>query len=1525
MPEDTEPLDTGSPKSRGGRIARGGFGFQAAYVFSRIPTWLEDPAFASFKQEGLEDVDVRFERDGTIEIHHVQVKNHQVAPTEFRQIIGSFGDHFAAGPDYEPYYALACPSLGKEAARVAKLVSEIRREYPNFAGTERVPAIQRDGLQRALDRMSGRTGPKIDAQFLIARVSFDAHFERLDEPDEVEADFRIRMRDVLDWHGTDRDRLDRLVLKFREVANDDRTTWTRRALIATALQVLDGVTEPWQVAIRRYLEALVHELDVDPWTAAISGATRPLGDVAQQVIARPRAADPGARPGQHEQVEVPARPIHEITGGADHVVVVGDAGSGKSWFARRTAVGAAHSAVAAMASGRDDVGPPIPVFVRCSTFLAHEGDVVDALASAAVAEVSERLPSDADRSTLPARLAERIRTPDQPLLVVLDGLDEAENLRSPDRLRRLATVVSGSPTARAAEDGSTDDERSSNDDDVERRIVLTSRAASWREQLVPGNGSTQAVVELVPMSYPTTVEAAVTAWLDDEAQRSRVLDRLREEPELAELATTPLLCVIICFVASKGAALPATRTELLAAVVDQLLHLRWRQHDPDDRAVRTARDQLRRLALAGARDDPDTSLADWPDEVDDSVTTEVSNVVDAAVATVAPRATTGLATTRRFLHRSIRAHLVAEAVGAMGTEDAADTLQRHLWFDPEWKDLIAPAITWHGEGRDELLLGLIAPYEHELDGFLDLERDDGLARAMAQLARETTPDSWRARARAHIERTCERLAGSCTDASLVAMCANGWEAAQPTATSLQSQLEHPPWASTEWRVAHWLQAARLSESSADEMRNTLASWIIGSQGSGRRSVPLVAAVRALRALAPEADDPSVLDAAELIVGRLRSRATSEDARAYAALDLGPVSADVIESVIQQGDAGDLWDLAEVAEALAELGVPPAIAGAIAERVLGELEDPDPDLDALRGQLVRSLAWLRASAHHVSRAIAAELANIEAATGDTKSARQSATTHIERLVAGRDDVGDILVDLCSSFDPARMSSYDLCNSLAALARRSPRASIDAAVDVLVGRLEGAGPYGTIVDALVALDPPATARRRAADRVAERLDTGIDLSVLGWLEQLDPPGCGRGDVRSHAIESLETADALTVIGYVRHLLAAPLSRVEQQTVEDRLTTSANRIEPRELYRLKPIVEAHPPTQSTRDELVAIGARGLESAQPWETVGIAELIRLLAPADTQRDQAIAVMARRIADEQDAGEAMDLAASLDTLDAPDPIRVQALQHILSRLPGTDVSQGFGFQLEGLLSMLARSRTARREAADSLIAVLDPHASDPPIEIDNLLPAIDAVVQSAEQRSAVCDHLLDAMRAACHDGDHRRASSLHYDLATHHPTLHQRTVADDMLVELAPDAPDYVLDDIVRRSLQQGSTVDPTVLLRVVTGRKPDPGSALTSSVLKPLVHGVGWDGDDLATVRFEVLVKMSESEYVSTELADVLDSVGMAPEDMTTLAELCRERQALRRSHLRVAARAIRRSGSAERWITGLPTWSQLLSEAS
>ena len=84
---DEEPRATLSDRQARGGVIRGkGYGFQAAYIVSRIPLWLADPDFAQFLQEGAGDVDVRFNREDGEERRYIQVKNYAVTPATARDV-----------------------------------------------------------------------------------------------------------------------------------------------------------------------------------------------------------------------------------------------------------------------------------------------------------------------------------------------------------------------------------------------------------------------------------------------------------------------------------------------------------------------------------------------------------------------------------------------------------------------------------------------------------------------------------------------------------------------------------------------------------------------------------------------------------------------------------------------------------------------------------------------------------------------------------------------------------------------------------------------------------------------------------------------------------------------------------------------------------------------------------------------------------------------------------------------------------------------------------------------------------------------------------------------------------------------------------------------------------------------------------------------------------------------------------------------------------------------------------------------
>ena len=63
-------------------------------------------------------------------------------------------------------------------------------------------------------------------------------------------------------------------------------------------------------------------------------------------------------------------------------------------------------------------------------------------------------------------------------------------------------------------------------------------------------------------------------------------------------------------------------------------------------------------------------------------------------------------TPRRFSHRSIREHLVAEHIASLLVDQAVKALLPHLWYDPDWEYAAPAALTMHPQ-HDQLLRDLI--------------------------------------------------------------------------------------------------------------------------------------------------------------------------------------------------------------------------------------------------------------------------------------------------------------------------------------------------------------------------------------------------------------------------------------------------------------------------------------------------------------------------------------------------------------------------------------------------------------------------------------------------------------------------------------------------------------------------------------------------------------------------------------------------------------------------------------------------
>lgn len=103
-------------------------------------------------------------------------------------------------------------------------------------------------------------------------------------------------------------------------------------------------------------------------------------------------------------------------------------------------------------------------------------------------------------------------------------------------------------------------------------------------------------------------------------------------------------------------------------------------------------------------------------------------------------------TQRRFVHRSVREHLVADQFARIlpAAGEAAGELLNHLWFDPDWEDTAPASLAMHPQ-RDQVLAGLIRRVIGGDQTYAHLKAVDGcqeIRRFLARVAQESGEDDW---------------------------------------------------------------------------------------------------------------------------------------------------------------------------------------------------------------------------------------------------------------------------------------------------------------------------------------------------------------------------------------------------------------------------------------------------------------------------------------------------------------------------------------------------------------------------------------------------------------------------------------------------------------------------------------------------------------------------------------------------------------------------------------------------------------
>lgn len=167
-----------SPQALGGIVAAGGFDFQDRYTVCHLPIWLQHGLLQVFS-EGTGDIDVRFAREDAETRLHFQVKDHEVGPTELREVMNAFATIDAQMPGVYQRFTLVCPSLSSTLRPLERGLARFRNAQPFYDNVPDALASTHDEVVRRLSA----AGLDQRADFALQKLYFDVGHNALKHDD----------------------------------------------------------------------------------------------------------------------------------------------------------------------------------------------------------------------------------------------------------------------------------------------------------------------------------------------------------------------------------------------------------------------------------------------------------------------------------------------------------------------------------------------------------------------------------------------------------------------------------------------------------------------------------------------------------------------------------------------------------------------------------------------------------------------------------------------------------------------------------------------------------------------------------------------------------------------------------------------------------------------------------------------------------------------------------------------------------------------------------------------------------------------------------------------------------------------------------------------------------------------------------------------------------------------------------------------------------------------------------------------
>lgn len=428
-----------------------------------------------------------------------------------------------------------------------------------------------------------------------------------------------------------------------------------------------GPARRGQIAV--YLRTLIDWLNADPWPQdpQFGGPVLTPAAIERKLRITARGPDRGQ--------DLDADGLAQQCG---RLVILGGPGSGKTWLAKRTARRGAEDALEVLAAGGTLDEVELPLYTTCSRLFGAGGDIRQAVVSSALGQLA-----DLGGSRISTALRGFFTERNAPTLLVIDSLDEAHG--PSERLRQASTPP--------------------------WRIVLISRPSTWRNQLtINDTDDSHRVGELQPLRYPNDVDPFIERWFAGRAEWGNDLAaQIARRPDLQQAATVPLVLAFYCIIGGTGP-LPHFRRDLYTRVLNRMLTGRWRDDDDRQPDADTCLQTLQAWAWDGAASNHRISgVGTWTDDIPTKragLGEADADALDHVATPLGPRDVDTRKTLRRFIHRSIREHLVAEHVASLPVDQAAEALLPHLWYDPDWEYAAPAALAMHPQ-HDQLVRDLI--------------------------------------------------------------------------------------------------------------------------------------------------------------------------------------------------------------------------------------------------------------------------------------------------------------------------------------------------------------------------------------------------------------------------------------------------------------------------------------------------------------------------------------------------------------------------------------------------------------------------------------------------------------------------------------------------------------------------------------------------------------------------------------------------------------------------------------------------